>query len=288
LNTTTPLTRITPFLGAKTDPAGARLVLFGCPFDSTCSFRPGTRFGPPAIRAVSDVLESYCPVINRDLEDVAYYDAGDLILPPGDTQATLEIIYNFAGTVRANGQIPAGLGGEHLLSLPLIQSAYEANREIVIVHFDAHMDMRNDYLGVRYSHASFLRRVTEFIPESRILHIGVRSGIREEFEQVKLLGNLLPADATVLQIRQWIGDNPIYVTVDLDVMDPSIFPGTGTPEPGGVNFITLQNWLVGLADCRWVGWDVMELSPSHDPSEVSSIVAAKIVRTMILASSVSF
>lgn len=262
-------------------------MLFGMPFDGTCSYRPGTRFGPPAIRAVSDVLETYCPVLDRDLEDVVFADAGDLILPPGDAQATLEMIYHFAGKVRANGQIPAGLGGEHLLSLPLIQVAQKAFNDIVIVHFDAHMDMRNEYLGVKYSHATFLKRVSEFIPESRILHIGVRSGIREEFEHAKLLGNLMTADVRPDEIRQWIGDRPVYVTVDLDVLDPSIFPGTGTPEPGGVSFLTLQNWLAGLAGCRWAGWDVMELSPSHDQTEVSTIVAAKIVRTMILASTVT-
>jgi agmatinase len=262
-------------------------VLFGCPFDGTCSFRPGARFGPPAIRAVSDVLETYCPELRRDLGDVIFADAGDLILPPGDSKAALDMIYHFARQLRACGQIPAALGGEHLVSLPLIRTAWEAFPNLAIVHFDAHMDMRNDYLGVELSHATFMKRVTEFLPESRVLHVGIRSGTREEFEHIELLGTLRHPMVTLASLAEWVGTNPLYVTLDLDVIDPSVLPGTGTPEPGGVDFRTLQNWLIGLAGLRWVGWDVTELAPCYDQTEVSTIVAAKLVRTMILASTVA-
>jgi agmatinase len=257
--------------------------MFGCPYDSTISFRPGSRFGPPAIRAVSDVLETYCPVLDRDLEDVAFYDAGDLLLPPGDTPGSLKSIYEMAASVYRKKQIPAGLGGEHLLTLPLVEAALEAFPDMVIVQFDAHMDMRSDYLGVELSHATVMRKVSDRMEPSRVLQVGPRSGTRDEFRAAKAIGNHRTVGVTGQEISQWIGDRPLYVTVDLDILDPSILPGTGTPEPGGVDFATLQNWLAALAGKRWIGWDVMELSPMYDASQVSSIVAAKVVRTMLLA-----
>jgi len=278
------LLRTAPFIGAGADPERSDLVLFGCPFDGSCSFRAGARHGPAAIRAVSDVLETYCPVLKDDLGDVAFCDVGDLLLPPGDAEIAIDRAYEMAVHVHASGQIPAGIGGEHLMSWPLIRAAAEAHENLMVVHFDAHLDLRNEYLGVRLSHATVMRRVSESLEPSRILHIAGRSGTKEEFEQVELLGNLMPATVTAAEIAQWVGDRPLYATVDLDVLDPSVVPGTGTPEPGGVSFATLQNWLAGLSACRWAGWDVMELSPDHDPTQVSSIVSAKIVRTMILAS----
>jgi len=274
----------TPFLGARSDPTDAELVLFGCPFDGTCSFRPGARFGPPAIRAVSDVLETYCPVLCRDLGDVIFADLGDLILPPGDTAMALDMTFRMAEWVNRNGQIPAALGGEHLLTLPLVRAAFAANPDMALVQFDAHYDLRNNYLGVENSHATVMRRISEFLEPSRILHVGQRSGTREEFEQARLLANSRPATTKGNEIAEWVGQRPLYVTVDLDVLDPSVFPGTGTPEPGGVQFEMLQSWLVGLSNCRWIGWDVVELSPQYDSSQISSVVSAKIVRTMILAS----
>jgi len=280
------LLKITPFLGSRDTAEGARLILFGCPFDGTCSFRPGTRFGPPEIRAVSDVLETFCPILRRDLEDAQFADVGDLALPPGDAAAALRLIYQMANHVHASGQITAGLGGEHLISLPLVKAAWEAYPDLVIVHFDAHFDLRNNYLGVEYSHATVMGKICEFIESSRVLQVGQRSGTREEFERAELSGNWRPATISASDIRQWVGNRPLYVTVDLDVLDPSVFPGTGTPEPGGIDFATLQQWIAGLAGCRWVGWDVVELSPHIDATQISSIVSAKIVRTMILASTV--
>jgi agmatinase len=281
-----PTLKAMPFIGARSEVEGARLVLFGCPFDSTVSFRPGARFGPTAIRAVSDVLETYCPILGRDLDEIAYADAGDLPLPPGDTATTLNLTHEFAARVLAAGQMPAALGGEHLLTLPVVRAAAEVFKDLVVVQFDAHFDMRNQYLGVEFSHATVMRRVSELLTPSRILQVGQRSGTREEFEKTEFRERYSPPEQSAGGIRQWVGDRPLYVTVDLDVLDPSVCPGTGTPEPGGVDFVTLQQWLVGLSGCRWVGWDVMELSPHHDPTQISSVAAAKIVRTMILASSI--
>jgi len=279
-----PTLRATPFIGARSEAEGARVVLFGCPFDSTVSFRPGARFGPAAIRAVSDVLETYCPVLGRDLEDVVYADVGDLPLPPGDTATALNLTHAMATQVLTAGQMPAALGGEHLLTLPLVRAAAEVFEDLVVVQFDAHFDMRNQYLGVELSHTTVMRRVSELLAPSHILQVGQRSGTREEFEKTEFREWYGPEKPSADDMRRWVGDRSLYVTVDLDVLDPSVCPGTGTPEPGGVDFRTLQNWLVGLAGCRWVGWDVMELSPHYDSTQISSVVAAKLVRTMILAS----
>jgi agmatinase len=275
--------RTTMFMGAQAEQSGAKVVLFGCPYDGTCSFRPGTRFGPAAIREVSEGIETYCPILNRDLEDLVFADLGDLPLPPGDKEKSLELVYAMARQVIANGQISAALGGEHLLSLPLIRAAVEAFPDVCVVHFDAHLDMRNNYLGVELSHATVMRRVMDVIKPSHLLQVGQRSGTREEFAWSTGLGILRSDEIEPSELRQWVSDRPVYVTVDLDVLDPSILPGTGTPEPGGVSFKQLQGWLIGLSGCKWVGWDVVELSPQFDPSQVSSVVSAKIVRTMLLS-----
>jgi agmatinase len=274
----------TRFLAASGESNSSKLVLFGCPFDGTCSFRPGARFGPAAIREMSDGLETYCPVLKRDLEEVAFSDVGDVPLPPGDTESAIALTYEMAKQVLANGQIPAALGGEHLLTLPLVRAAHEVHPNLVLIQFDAHMDMRNNYLGVTLSHATVMRRISEFVEQSRILQVGQRSGTLEEYQRAETFGNLRSAEVSVEELQQWVAGRPLYVTVDLDVLDPSVLPGTGTPEPGGISFSQLQNWLVGLANCNWIGWDVVELSPALDPSSMSSIVSAKIVRTMILAS----
>ena len=277
------LTRVTPFMAARPDIDSAKVVLFGCPFDGTSSYRPGSRFGPASIRAVSDGIETYCPILDADLEDVEFADAGDLLLPFGDIGKALDLTYQMAKRLYGNGQIPAALGGEHLLTLPLYRAAVESHPDVVIVQFDAHLDMRNKYLDVSLSHATVMRRISDIVEPSHILQVGQRSGTREEFALSQSLGILRGSETTPESIRKWVGTHPLYVTVDLDVLDPSVLPGTGTPEPGGVSFSTLQAWLNGLAGCRWVGWDVMELSPMLDASQVSSVVSAKIVRTMLLA-----
>ena len=271
-------------MGAQQSLDGARLSLFGLPYDGTCSFRPGTRFGPAAIRNVSDGLETYCPVANADLEDVQFADLGDLILPPGDKDETLQLIEQAAGELYSAGVIPGALGGEHLVTLPLAKAAFSRFPDMVLVQFDAHLDLRDDYLGTRLSHATVLRRIMEFVSPSRILQIGPRSGPREEFEIAKKFGTYRPDTCSPADLSAWVGNRPVYVTLDLDVLDPSILPGTGTPEPGGVTFSTLQSWIIALSGSQWVGWDVVELSPDYDPTQVSSVVSSKIVRSMILAS----
>lgn len=280
-----PTTRTQVFMGAQTSlEGGAKLALFGLPYDGTCSFRPGTRFGPAAIRNVSDGIETYCPVADRDLDDVRFADLGDLVLPPGDKDEVLARIERAAGELYSTGVIPAALGGEHLVSLPLLRAAVARHPDLVLVQFDAHLDLREDYLGTPLSHATVMRRIMEFVDPSRILQVGPRSGPREEFEIAKKFGTYRPATLTPADLVSWIAKRPVYVTLDLDVLDPSVLPGTGTPEPGGVSFATLQGWIAALCDVEWVGWDMVELSPDYDSSHVSSIVSAKLVRSMILSS----
>ncbi|MBL0060876.1 MAG: agmatinase [bacterium] len=271
-------------MGAQESLEGARLALFGMPYDGTCSFRPGTRFGPAAIRNVSDGIETYCPIADRDLEDVRFADLGDLILPPGDKLESLQLIEQAAGELYNRGIMPAGLGGEHLVSLSLVKAAFRRHPDLVLVQFDAHLDLRDDYLGTKLSHATVMRRIMEFVDPSRILQIGPRSGPREEFELAKKFRTYRPDTVSPSELSALIANRPVYVTLDLDVLDPSILPGTGTPEPGGVSFATLQNWIMALSGSQWVGWDVVELSPDYDSSHVSSVVSSKIVRSMILAS----
>lgn len=273
------------FMGAQQNIENATHALFGMPYDGTCSFRPGTRFGPAAIRNVSEGIETYCPLFDRDLEEVRYADLGDLVLPPGAKEDAIEIIERAADNLFKSGVIPCGLGGEHLVSLPLLRAAHRARPDLVLIQFDAHLDLRDDYLGASLSHATVLRRITEFVNPARVLQVGPRSGTREEFQLSKKLGTYRDPSITPDALRNWVGDRPLYVTLDLDVLDPSLLPGTGTPEPGGVTFATLDAWIRGLSGCKWIGWDMVELSPDYDVSQVSSVVSAKLVRSLLFASS---
>ena len=266
------------YLGASQSCEAARVALFGCPYDGTASYRSGARFGPAAIREASQVLETYDPRTKIDLDDCVFCDLGDLEISPGDKAGTLLQIETAARDILAEEKIPAALGGEHLISLPLVKAVYARFSDMVLVQFDAHLDLKDKYLGDRLCHATVMRRVADFLHPSRILQAGTRSGTLEEFEFARKC-RILEANAE--DIPRWISDRPVYVTVDLDVLDPSVFPGTGTPEPGGVSYGILEDWLLSLNGQTIIGWDVVELAPHWDPTQVSSIVAAKVVRTLM-------
>ncbi|MFH1010430.1 MAG: agmatinase [bacterium] len=272
-----------PFLGAKDGGQRSRLALFGCPYDGTSSYRAGARFGPPAIREASQVLETYDPRLKCDLDDVSFCDLGDIELSPGDKADALAKIAEAAKEVLAAGQIPAALGGEHLITLPVVQTVFDKFPDMCLVQFDAHLDLRDKYLEDKLSHATVTRRVADFLHPSRILLGGARSGTLEEFQLAREF-QMIEADSPRNQVRDWVGARPVYVTVDLDVLDPGCFPAAGTPEPGGISYCQLENWLCELKESRIVGWDVVELAPHWDPSNVSSIVAAKVVRSLICLS----
>ena len=273
------------FMGCDKGPRFASTMLFGAPFDSTTSYRPGTRFGSAAIRHESYGIESYSPYQDKDLEDANVIDLGDLELCFGDVNKALDRIEERTRHVLHASKRPFMLGGEHLVTLGAFRAVAAMYPDVHIIHFDAHADLRDDYLGAKLSHACVLRRCWELVGDGRIHQFGIRSGVREEFSWGRSHVSTRRFDFEGLEetLKELEG-KPVYFTVDLDVMDPSIFPGTGTPEPGGVTFDALRQAVTLVCSrAKVVGCDVNELSPHYDQSGVSTIVACKIVREMLLA-----
>ncbi len=274
------------FIGCDAEYEEAGIVLYGAPFDSTTSFRPGTRFAGQAVRSDSYGLEIYSPYQNRELTEGAVYDCGDLEPAIGDSKAVLAQIEETAGKILDDGKLPFMIGGEHLVTLGAVRAAAERYPDLHIIHFDAHTDLRTDYLGVELSHACVIRRCWEILGDGRIHQFGIRSGEKYEFDWAK--SGHTDFHPFVLEglsdtIRE-IGGAPVYFTVDLDVLDPSVFPGTGTPEPGGVDFLTLMRAVTEVCErVDLIGCDVNELCPPYDASGVSTAVACKIIREMLLA-----
>jgi len=273
------------FLCCDTPYEDADIVLFGAPFDSTTSYRPGTRFASRTMRAESYGLESYSPGQDLDMEDTSIYDGGDLELSFGDTQAALKDIEEYARSVHQDHKLPFLIGGEHLVTLPAFRAAHEKYDDIAVIHFDAHTDLRDAYLGAKLSHATVLRRIWDIVGDGRIYQFGIRSGERAEFYWAKEHTTLHKFDFTGLdQAIAACAGKPVYFTIDLDVMDPSCFPGTGTPEAGGVTFLQLLDAALRvIRGCRIVACDMVELSPPYDPSGCSTATALKLLREMLLA-----
>lgn len=271
------------FLGCDAEYADARIALFGAPFDSTTSFRPGTRFASRAIRGDSFGVETYSPYQDRDLADCAVFDGGDLELVFGNTPRALDQIETYAAQIFADGKIPCMIGGEHLVTLGAVRAAVKKYPDLHILHFDAHTDLREDYLGETLSHATVIRRCHDLVGDGRIYQFGIRSGEREEFLWAKehLFQQKFNFNGLGETVKQLAG-KPVYFTLDLDVLDPSVFPGTGTPEAGGVSFMHLLNACLSLKSLHIVGFDVNELSPVYDQSGVSTAVACKIIRELLL------
>lgn len=272
------------FLGFDGGYQESGIILFGAPFDGTVTFRPGSRFAPSAMRSDSDGLETYSPYQDKDLSEFILHDAGDLELPPGRTEKALSLIGEFAEQVYSDGKLPVMMGGEHLVSLPVVVAALKHFPDLCMLHFDAHTDLREEYLGEKLSHACVLRRIWEHLGDGRIWQFGIRSGLREEFEWAKADHTALhPFDlGGVEKALRSIGGRPVYLTVDLDVLDPSCFPGTGTPEPGGVTFMELLQALLNLKGIPLVGVDIVELSPHYDVSGASTAAACKVLRESVL------
>ena len=274
------------FIACDADYSDARIVLFGAPFDSTTSYRPGTRFGSRAIRSESYGLETYSPYLDRDLTDISVFDSGDIELCIGNSQTALEQISERTAIILNDKKIPLMIGGEHLVTLGAFREVLKVYPDVHIIHFDAHTDLRDEYLGVSLSHACVIRRCHDLVGDGRIHQFGIRSGDRSEFQWAACghtdmhRFNFDGLEATVKQLA----GKPIYFTIDLDVLDPSIFPGTGTPEAGGVGFNDLLNAISTVCDnCNIVAADVNELCPTYDQSGVSTAVACKVVRELLLS-----
>lgn len=254
------------------------IVMLGLPFDGTVSYRTGSRFAPEQIRLASWVLEDYSPHFDRCLQDVNFHDAGDLELPIGNTYKSLEIIEQNVNDIYKDGKRVFGIGGEHLVTLPEIKAAAKYYKNLAIVHFDAHTDLREEYLGEEMSHSAVIHHAAKIVGAQNLKQIGIRSGLKEEWDFMKR-NNTLIHDFFELNVLK---DKKIFVTVDLDILDPSVISGTGTPEAGGFTFNELAEWFEYLKDFDIIGADVVELAPDYDSSGVSTAVAAKVIRELLM------
>ena len=278
-------TNVETFIGCDAAYKDADTVLFGAPYDCTTSFRPGTRFASAAMRRESYGLELYSPYQGKELTDRKIFDGGDLELPFGAPEPMLRMIEKQAATILKDGKRPFMLGGEHLVTLGAVRAAFKKFPDLHILHFDAHADLRDDYLGQKLSHACVLRRCHELVGDGKIYQFGIRSGDKSEFDWGKehVFTRLFDFEGLDGALRALAG-KPVYLTVDLDVLDPSVFPGTGTPEPGGVSFDVLRKAVTDACSAlNVVAADVNELSPHYDASGASTAVACKIVREMLIA-----
>ena len=267
------------WMGQNEDYTTSNIVMLGMPFDGTVSYRPGSRFAPEQIRLASWGLEEYSPYFDKHLEDCNFHDAGDLEFPLGNTEKSLEVIKNNVEEIYRDGKRVFGIGGEHLVTLPEIQAVSKYVDNLAIVHFDAHTDLREEYLGEPLSHSAVIRHSAEIVGFENLKQIGIRSGMKEEFELMKKYGTLIHEHSELDCFK----NKNIFVTVDLDVLDTSIMPGTGTPEVGGLNFNQLVDWFKYLSNFNIIGADVVELAPDYDASGASTAVATKVIRELLMA-----
>ena len=277
---------IETFIGCDGDYDYAQIVLFGAPFDSTTSFRPGARFGSAAIRHESFGLETYSPYQDKDLTDIKVFDCGDLELCFGSAEAALKDIEEKAGEILFDGKMPFLIGGEHLVTLGAVRAVAERYPNLHIIHFDAHADLRDDYLGAQLSHACVMRRCHELTGDGKIHQFCIRSGDKAEFAFAKAHTDMHKFSFDGLkELAEKLAEDhtPVYLTVDLDCLDPALFCGTGTPEAGGVSFTELLDAILTVSKTNIVGADVNELAPMLDASGASTAAACKIVREMLLA-----
>lgn len=270
------------WLEASDDFDASKVVLVGIPYDGTCSFNPGARFGPEQIRLASKGLEEYSAYQDKSLEDVDFYDAGELDLPFGDRDEVLSLIKDATKDVLAHGKTYLGIGGEHLVTLPAFEAYYERYPDLKLIHFDAHADLREEYLGQKLSHATVMRRISDIIGLENIVQVGLRSGTKEEFDLIKKHNTLARGVRDFQDKIERFGNSPVFLTIDLDVLDPSIMSGTGTQEAGGLFYNEFLEYFMSMKYLNIVGCDVVELSPHYDASGVSTATAAKIIRELIL------
>ncbi|MFC7319396.1 agmatinase [Halobacillus campisalis] len=275
------------FIMSRATEEEAQAVIYGMPMDYTVSFRPGSRFGPNRIREASIGLEEYSPYLDRHLEDIAYHDAGDLLFPFGNAQRSLDIIEDYIQELLEKGKFPIGLGGEHLVSWPVIKAFNETLSNLKIIHIDAHADLREEYEGEVLSHSTPIRKACELLGPENVYSFGIRSGMREEFQYAKESGMHMYRYEVLEPLKRVLpdlaGDN-VYVTIDIDVLDPAFAPGTGTAEAGGISSKELLAAIHEIAgsDVNVVGCDLVEVAPAYDPTEQTAIAASKFIREMLL------
>ncbi|CDQ18789.1 agmatinase [Halobacillus karajensis] len=275
------------FIMSRATEDEADIVLYGMPMDWTVSFRPGSRFGPNRIREASIGLEEYSPYLNKHLEEVKYHDAGDLLLPFGNAARSLDIIEGYIRELLEKGKFPLGLGGEHLVTWPVLKAMYQKHPDLAVIHIDAHADLREEYEGEVLSHSTPIRKACELIGAENIYSFGIRSGMREEFQYAKDSGMHMSKFEVLEPLKRVLPKltgRPVYVTIDIDVLDPACAPGTGTAEAGGISSKELLASIHALAasDLNIVGADLVEVAPAYDPTEKTQIAASKFIREMLL------
>ena len=266
------------WMGQNENYASSDIVMLGMPFDGTVSYRSGSRFAPEQIRLASWGLEEYSPRFDKHLEDVNFHDAGDLEFPLGNTYKSLDLIEENVEQIYKDGKRVFGIGGEHLVTLPEIKAVAKFYKDLAIVHFDAHTDLREEYLGEEMSHSAVIRHASKIVGPENLKQIGIRSGMKEEWEFMKKHNTLIHKYSELDELK----GKKIFVTVDLDCLDPSVMPGTGTPESGGMQFNELMEWFEYLKNFDIVGADVVELAPDYDTSGVSTAVATKVIRELLM------
>ena len=270
-------------MACEAEYSASDIVLFGAPFDGTSSYRPGSRFAGNAVRTESFGIETYSPYLKRDLTDISVFDMGDLELPFGNAAAALQIIEEATAEILCDGKKPLMVGGEHLVTLGTVRAAAKKYPDLHILHFDAHADLRNDYMGEKLSHATVIRRCAELLTDKSIFQFGIRSMTKEEDSWAEEHTVQRKYDTgTLPSVIEALGERPVYLTIDLDVLDPSIFPGTGTPEPGGISFVELIAAVHKMSKLNIIGGDVNELAPHYDNSGISTITACKVIRELML------
>jgi agmatinase len=265
----------------------SQVVLYGMPMDWTVSFRPGSRFGPTRIREVSIGLEEYSVYLDRELEDVNYFDAGDIPLPFGNAQRSIDMIEEFVDQVLADGKFPLGMGGEHLVSWPVMKAVYKKYPDLAIIHMDAHTDLREQYEGEPLSHSTPIRKIAELIGPQNVFSFGIRSGMKEEFDWAKQAGMHISKFEVLEPLKEILpklAGRPVYVTIDIDVLDPAHAPGTGTVDCGGITSSELLASIheIARSNVLVVGGDLVEVAPIYDPSEQTANTASKLLREMLL------
>ena len=275
------------FMSAKRSHEDCVTGIFGVPYDGTTCFRPGTRFGPSSIREGSNGIETFCPFLEMDLEDLNFVDLGSLEIPVGAPEKVIREVENATKLLLENKLKPLILGGEHSVTAGAVKACAKKYPELIVLQLDAHADLRMSWQGSIHSHACAMKRCLEVIPSKNLLQLGIRSGSKEEFIELKREKRLVvhkPGEYPNELKRRLIKYHrkPIYLTIDLDWFDPSLLPGTGTPEPGGFNWEDFQGVVNILTKYNLVGADVMELAPQIDPTGISSILAAKVTRTLLM------
>ncbi len=272
------------FLSANASWKESEIVILGCPYDGSASFRPGARFGPSAIRKASWGIETFSPYFERDLSQCRLHDMGDLELPLGEKKVSLSLIRKALRMILSGKKFPILLGGDHLITLPIVEEILGIYPHLHLLQIDAHADLRGDYLGETLSHSTVMKQVVDLLGKGRLFQVGIRSGTEEELKLARKMKSIISSEQSSLRsMVKRLRNQPVYITLDLDVIDPSLLPGVGTPEPGGFTFASFVSLLKELQPLRVVGFDIVELTPDYDPTQISAVTASVILREMISA-----